>query len=282
MKRILVATDLSERSDRAIDRAVSLCKEFGAHLSVLHVIDEDLPVSIAEEQRRVAERDLREHLFSLRGAEDVAVDFLIDVGKDWMQILRRSESDQFDLVVLGMHRARGLAGLFRGTTVERVVRNGDMPVLVVKDRATKPYQQIAVGIDFSVYSRRALEFALGFAPKAQLRLLHIYSVPFKTFLNGSADSDEGRQSAQVQLKHMVNEEMKVFVAGLEKRLGQAQTVIVEGDPQRAIREQIKDLNANLLVLGTHGRTGMARALLGSVAEDFLADPPCDIMVVKAW
>lgn len=78
--------------------------------------------------------------------------------------------------------------------------------------------------------------------------------------------------------------MAVFLAGLETNLAKAkiERVVREGAPHEVIHKHVADLGTDLLVLGTHGRTGVAHALLGSVAEGFLTDPPCDVVAVKAW
>ena len=284
MKRILVATDLSERSDRAIDRAIILARKFGARLTVLHVIDEDLPASVADRQKEAASANLQEHLSTLSNAKALEVEPVVTFGKDWTEILRRAEDDGSELIVLGTHRERGLGGLLRGTTVERVIRNGNIPVLVAKNRATRDYGSIVVGVDFSVYSGAAVEFGLRFASDAKVCLVHAYEVPFKAFLSGASTHGEIKKAHEEQFSHMVGQEMAGFLA----RLGTPppeepiERVMREGGPHEVIHEEVAKLGAELLILGTHGRTGVSHAFLGSVAEEFLNDPPCDVVTVKAW
>ena len=282
MKRIIVATDLSERSDRAIDRAILLAKTHSARLTVLHVIDDDLPVSVAETQKQSAAQSLREHLASIPGARDLDTDLEVGFGKDWSKILQQADTEQSELIILGLHRESDLGSLFRGTTVERVVRNGDTPVLVVKNRSTRDYQTIVVGVDFSVYSRRALEFALSFSKNARIHLVHAYEIPFKGFLPSAETHAELRKRDETLFRQMIDQEVAVFLAGLDAERGRIETVVSEGDPHSVVNAQIAALDADLLVLGTHGRTGVARAFLGSVAEGFLTDPPVDVVAVKAW
>jgi nucleotide-binding universal stress UspA family protein len=282
MKRIIVATDLSERSDRAIDRAIQLANKFAAPLTILHVVDEDLPTPIANQQHETARQNLRDHISSIAGAGTAKIDISIQFGRDWIEILRQAEAGQAELIVLGVHRERGLEGLFRGTTVERALRNGDAPVLVVKNRAAREYRRVIVGVDFSVYSRRAVEFALHFAPDATIHLVHAFDFPFKSFLAGPESRSGMRQRDEVELVRMIDHEMSGFLAGLEADMGRIEKVMQEGGPDEVIAAKVTALDADLLVLGTHGRTGVAHAFLGSIAEMFLADPPCDVVAVKAW
>ncbi len=84
-----------------------------------------------------------------------------------------------------------------------------------------------------------------------------------------------------QMKSMLEDEMQALLASLPTPPN-LQTVMREGTVREVISEQVKTLRPDLLVIGTHGRTGVAHALLGSVAEDLLSDPPCDVLAVKAW
>jgi len=282
ISHILVGSDLSERSDRAVDRAVDLAKRFSAQLTVLHVVDEDIPSSIADHQKIAATKHLAELVGSVAATGGPRISPVVEFGKDWTEILRQSEILQADLIVLGIHRESRLAGLFRGTTVERVVRNSAVPVLTVRNKPTRDYHTIVVGVDFSIYSRRALDFALSFAPSAEVHLVHAYDVPFKSFLTGSAQKGELNKRQQKQFSEAIDEEMTSFLAGSEPHLTRIRTVIREGDPNEVLRSYVSEKDANLMVLGTHGRTGLARAMLGSTAETFFTDPPCDVVAIKAW
>ena len=81
---------------------------------------------------------------------------------------------------------------------------------------------------------------------------------------------------------MIDEEMATFLASLEVNEPKLHRVMQEGSAQEVLHRQISRLEPDLLVIGTHGRTGVAHAFLGSVAEDLLRAPPCDVLAVKAW
>lgn len=167
MNKILIATDLSPRSDRALDRAVSLAQQHRAHLFVTHIVDEDLPASVADKLKAAADQVIREHLASLRAAKGLAIEVKVVFGKDFADILQQAQDEEVDLIVVGMHREDAFKDMFLGTTVERVLRKGDFPALVVKNRVHRPYKRVVVAIDFSVYSRRAVEFALKLVPSGE-------------------------------------------------------------------------------------------------------------------
>jgi len=281
MKKLLMATDLSARSDRALERAVTLAREHSAKLTVVHVVDEDLPASLADAQEKAAKQAIHKHIGGLTAGNGPHISIEVVFGRAYVDILEMSEKTEAEMIVLGMHREDAFKDMFRGTTVERIIRAGNVPTLLVKDRVSGPYRQIIVGVDFSVYSRRAVEFAVKFVPGGEFYLVHAYDVPFKGFLYGHDTRREVSKQHQVQFQEMIDEEMASFLASLEASASKLERVMQEGTVREVIHRQISRLKPDLLVIGTHGRTGVAHAFLGSVAEDLLRNPPCDVLAVKA-
>ena len=277
-----MATDLSARSDRALERAVSLARDHGAHLTVVHVVDEDLPPALAEAQLKAARHAIQEHIGAL--AADDGPDISIEVlyGRAHADILEMCGKITADLIVLGVHREDASADMFRGTTAERLLRAGNVPVLMVRDRASGPYRRSIVGVDFSVYSRRAIEFAIKFVTNGECFLVHAYDVPFKGFLYGRDTQSEIREQHEKQFDLLLDGETAAALAGLAEKAPKIECVMQEGSSREVIYQQFRRLEPDLLVIGTHGRTGVAHAVLGSVAEDLLRAPPCDVLAVKAW
>ena len=146
MKNLLMATDLSARSDRALERAVGIARDRGAGLTVIHVVDEDLSPILADAQEQAARRALGEHIDSLR--DDKGPDIAIEIvfGRAYADILALAEKTGAEMIVLGMHRDGGSREMFRGTTVERVIRTGRAPTLLVKDRVAQPYRRVMVAV----------------------------------------------------------------------------------------------------------------------------------------
>lgn len=282
MKRLLIATDLSARSDCALERAVSLARDHDAELVVVHVIDDALPAHMADAHERAARQVIHEHIAGLPAGKVPRISIEVNFGRAYIDILEMSEKTKAEMIVLGMHREDEFKDMFRGTTVERVIRASNIPTLLVKDQATGPYCRIIVGVDFSVYSRRAIEFAVNFVPGGEFHLVHAYDVPFKGFLFGHHARRAVSHQHQAQFQQMIDEEMALFLASVDAKAPKLERVMQEGMVRDVIHRQIERLRSDLLVVGTHGRTGVAHAILGSVAEDLLRSPPCDVLAVKAW
>ncbi|MFT5489595.1 MAG: nucleotide-binding universal stress UspA family protein [Paracoccaceae bacterium] len=282
MKKIMMATDLSARSDRALERAVSLARVHGAELEIAHVVDEDLPDTLATAQILAAKTAIEAEVDRLDSANELRVSIHVVLGRPYSDILDLADQTNAEIIVLGVHRIDPVKDMFRGTTVERIIRAGELPVLLVRDRVAGPYGHAVVGVDFSVYSRRAVEFGLRFMPGGAFHLVHAYDVPFKGFLHGAGTRREVNKQHQDQFDRMIKEEMAAFLAGISGTPPKLERIMEEGVARAVISRQVERLKPELLVIGTHGRTGVAHAFLGSVAEDILKTPPCDVLVVKAW
>jgi len=281
VKTFVMATDLSARSDRALARALALAREQAAHLTVVHVVDDALPASVADAQATSARSAIRAHVQDLTGGDSETVSVAIVFGRAFSGILEVAEKAEAEMIVLGTHREDSFKDMFRGTTAERVIRAGNTPALVVTERVARPYRHIMIGVDFSVYSRRAVEFAVAFAPGGTFHLVHAYDVPFKGFLHGKDARDGVSKKDELGFERMVDAEMARFIAGVDGA-PRFEQVIAEGMARDVMHREIERLKPDLLVIGTHGRTGVAHAFLGSVAEDMLSNPPCDVLAVKAW
>lgn len=285
MKRLLLATDLSARSDRALERALQLAREHGAHLTVLHVVDEELPETVRTRTGEAAEAEIGRAVTKLGGDRDVDVSICVAPGRGHIAVLDAAARDDCDLIVLGRHRDESPDRPLRGTTMERVLRQGRIPVLVAAERADGPYARVMVAIDFSVFSRFAAKAALAVAPGAEIHFVHAFQVPFEGFLTGNATRAEVGEQRDAALARMIDAEMAAFLDAGDIAPGDAnriRRVLRNGEVVGVLRSEAARIRPDLLVMGTHGRVGIAHALLGSVAEDMLNRPPCDVLAVKAW
>lgn len=278
-KTILLATDLSCRCDRALDRATALAAEWGASLVVLHVLQEPAPVSDLPSWRRPPDprQVARQQVQSdLRGAEGVKIDVIVDRGEPSSVILETIERLGCDLVVTGVARDETLGRVLLGDTVEKLARKANVPVLVVKSRPRGPYRNVIVTTDFSEGARRALEVALAMLPQAQMTLFHAFDVSFEGFID---DKMAARAAAESRAKA----ESEAFLASTPAvaESGRPVAVICEyGEVGELLQDLARARGGDLVVMGTEGRSGLAGALLGSVARRLLGALAVDMLVVR--
>lgn len=290
LETLLVATDFSPGALHAMRRALLLPAVPGARIHLVHVIDAFPPTAGGRARREaaaqrlelVAARMRRQSATLGRSAPEIIPSVL--VGPPHVEIIRRSRLAKAELVLVGRHRGRGWRGAVLGTTAARVVRLGDTPVLVVKGKPPGPYRRVLVGVGLEDVSLPLAALASRLLdPEAEpLTLLHASQPPPLGRLISAAGSarekaadrrSEGRQAAA---------QMKALVAALADRHPDLalRTLIFHGDPRRLLLARAARAGADLVAVGTHGRTGVTHILLGSVAEDVVAAAPCDVLVAR--
>jgi nucleotide-binding universal stress UspA family protein len=282
MKTILVASDLSARSDRALARAAMLAGQHNARLIILHVVDEELPAAMADNQIEDATRMLGSAVAGLPELSAISSKVQVVVGEHYRTILAEAEASNADLLVVGQHRKDILLDLFRGSTGERILRFGTRPVLIVKSAATHRYVSVLAAIDFSATSRRAIETAVMIAPEADVKLVHAFDIPFRGLVFGGTSMEQLAKKHQRQFQETIEAQTKTFLDSLPVPSAMRQVIAREGMPEEVVLEAVRETRCDLLALGTHGRSGLGRALLGSVAESMIARAPCDVLAVRSW
>jgi len=278
VQRILVASDLTAYTDRAFDRAALLAGQSRASIRLVHAIDPGvLPAAYVARAVREAEAQLEHEV------RDSGIDTHIDVsvkasrGSAETVILEGAEEMQADLIVLGLSHDTSLAGLVRGTTIDKVVRHARCPVLVVKARARRPYARITVALDLAEPSRRALDFALHTFPGTAISIIHV----------AEANSAPGAEIPPVsaERRHLVEDMVTArFMAAGRGGPGASDgptLLFGNGRAVNVLAEQIPRTAPDLVVLGTHGRTGVSNLFLGSVAETLLGALRHDVLVARA-
>jgi nucleotide-binding universal stress UspA family protein len=278
MKNFLVATDLSARSDRAVLRAVKLAREFKAKLTIIHTIDSEIPRGIIDESEKFARQEIE---YCLKGKiKNIKCDIKIVVGNAHKEILKISIKDKVDLIILGIHRHTNRDDPIVGNVIERVVKNSATPVLVVKDRAEMDYKDILVGVDFNAYSKKSLKTALEFFESSTFHILHSYQIPFLGIVGNNADLEKQIvQTSQNDLNEMVEEAVMHCSSGKKKSF-KINQLVKKGYILDALKEELTYLRPQLLVLGTHGRTGISNIMVISVTEHILSNPTCDVLVTN--
>jgi nucleotide-binding universal stress UspA family protein len=274
---LLLATDLSCRCDRALDRATMLAARWQARLVVLHAVEHPPPIAEppswrgATDPAHVARRRVLE---DLQGAPDIDIEVVVERGDPATLILEVVERVRGELVVTGVSRDETLGRMLLGTTVEALVRKASVPVLVVKSRPRQPYRNVVVATDFSEGSRAALETALALLPAAELSLFHALSIPFE----GLADD---RSAVRESAARHAMAESQAFLAATPAAQGRdIRTYCEYGEASALLQDLVQARGADLVVLGTEGRSGLARVLIGSVAQRLLARLHVDVLVVR--
>lgn len=276
MKKILVATDLSSRADRAVLKAIKLAKSYKAHLTIVHIIDEETPRALLDDAAKISQKEIN---YCIKGkVKDLKYDIKIIIGIPHSSILKTVLEENIDLVVLGLHRHIDKSQPMVGKVIERIIKNSMKPVLVVKNRPDFDYKNILVGIDFNIHSKKSLKLSLSLFKNSNFHLVHSYYMPFLGTMDNASIEENFKSNCLSDLNDMTKEVIKEFPSGSKNSFNISKKV-VNGSIFDVLKEEILYLKPELLVLGTHGRTGLTKVLSLNVTENFLANPLCDVLVV---
>jgi nucleotide-binding universal stress UspA family protein len=284
-RRVLVATDFSPGAARALGRAARLPLAPGSQLLVLHVLP-GLPREIARQGMRKAKAALKSAVgtaSSLLQGRGVPADVkaMLAVGDASEEIVLAARSEGMEMIVLGRHSRRRASDVFLGSTAHRVVRAAGLPVLVVSGDPAVPYRRTLAAIDLEVMSRATLELLLRvLGPGTRtVDLVHAFEVPAEALAFPWLDvtklsrwGDKFRRQAVARV-----EEFLRWLPDLGVRW---RASVRPGSASAAVLAEAQRRKADLLAVGTHGKGGLSRLLLGSTAERVLAGSRCDILVAR--
>ena len=303
IQRVLFPTDFSACAEGAYRHAAWLADRFGAELHVLHVVEDpdaperDWPEAAGTGHVRISLADVCEDLgLPLPPpAHDYDPYDLVEVVEAEVvgrkapdAILDYVHDEEIDMVVVGTHGRRGWRRGVLGSVAEAVARRAPCPVLTVRpldapgDGAWPP-SRVLLAVDAVPYdgfdegdAPTAARWAAGLsvAYHAPLEVVHVTS-PAVAALGGAAESERVRTRAREALETLADALRRETDSDLPV------TVTVRtGDPADSVRAVAEEARTHLLVVGTHGRSGPGRALLGSVAEDLIRTAPCPVLVAR--
>jgi nucleotide-binding universal stress UspA family protein len=298
LRRILVPLDFSGLSRQALGSAVPLARKYRAKISLVHVVQlpvvmEALPGGSAylpvntDDLLNAAKAHLAE-LATRLVPRELLDQTVVAEGNPAYEVISTAESLKADLIVLSTNGRSGLKRVLLGSTAERIVRHAHCPVLTVRRQPAAsekpvyperlPWRRILVPLDFSFTSLHALKVAAALAEQSSARLTLLNVVepsPYATGLEGAPlviPDDVFARNAKAQLPRVAQRFVpsSVRVTQLVGH-GRAASVIVE----TALEKEI-----DLIVLSTHGHTGLERLLMGSTAEHVVRHAHCPVFVVR--
>ncbi len=289
---ILFGADFSEGSREAFRAGCSLASPGQTRIHALHVIEphwvpeEPVPYGQVVPGFYAASVDGRERealLARMREmyapCEPVDVEYRVEEGEAARGILRVADELQPDLIVVGTHGRTGLSWLLAGSVATQVVRHAEVPVLALhrpeheRPRKAKEIRMILHPTDFSKGCETSLRVARGLARDLGARMVLFHVVPFGVYASEMSvpiDPEAYREALDEERRLLDGADLKYPV---EARMAR-------GDAAEEILHAAADLDADLIVMGTHGRSGLGRLFLGSVTEYVMPRAECPVLAVK--
>lgn len=293
--RVLVATDLSAAADEALRHGSALARAVpGSALAVCHVLPSLhavrplFPHLAVKESQDLMDLPVRagatvtSRVEAVTGRARDEYELFVDEGVDYAEIVRRAESWRADRIVVGGHGHTGIARMLGGVA-ERVARYAPSAVEVVRDRDRSGC--VVAATDLSDAALPAIHAGLDEAKRRGVKLVVLHAVdlgpatvasvalaPF-----GGFAALPGSVMAQAR---MLAEERIRAALGADAPEAEVEVEVAVGSPAHAVAKLAEERGAALVVLGTRGRTGLSRLLLGSTAERLLRGLPCSVLVVR--
>jgi nucleotide-binding universal stress UspA family protein len=264
----MVCTDGSDEGQNAVAVTLELAQACGSQViavQVLHVVPEfqavapDLPATLG--------KAVQENMAAIKAAADklgVALQSVTPEGQyPHAAIVATAEKVRPDLIIMGRCGKTGLARILMGNVTARVIGHSPINVLVVPRGAALGFQLILVASDGSPYSQAAWELALAMAKQANSQLIGV-----------AVAQEEGEIiEAKAIIRRMLTTSS---LAGVPMKGVNPQGVTADtGIVQQAIKNEV-----DLIIVGSYGRTGLKKLLMGSVTERVIGDSPCPVLVVK--
>lgn len=296
-ERILVATDFSPPADAALKQAVWLARQVGARITLAHTLPDLRRVvhsasyrakldllygegdDFQREVRRESDTKMRRMILNLN-AVDLDVKFETLLGEPFVEITHAVQQEGYDLVLAG---TRGLAAweqFFVGSTAKRLIRKCPAAVWIVKTEHIGPPKVVLAATDFSEVSCKAVTQGLWVAQQAnaEFHLLHVIDsmdIPEDVISKIPQGS-----SLRNEINEEANERLESFIKSLNSDRSRIQSHLAWGTPWKDIGRTAQHLKADLIAMGTVGRSGIKGVLLGNTAEKVLGTCDCSILTVK--
>jgi nucleotide-binding universal stress UspA family protein len=299
-ERILVPVDFSPTSREAVRLAASMARRGRGRLTLLHVGAMPTSAMVFAWSPSIHETAKDLHARMAAASKSLVEEWLLAEAGDGVEaraLLREGfppeqivdEARDHDLLVIGTHGNTGIDRVLLGSVAERVVRHSPIPVLVATGTArgggavAPRFERILVAIDFSDASVRALRLAVSVARAegGSVSVVHVgvapagdANDPWTTAISPAIQDLAARMAAETahRLERLVRDEVPEVLRG--------DVLVREGSPPTAIVEQVRAGHHDVVVMGTHGHTGLERALLGSVAERVLRHSPVPVLVTR--
>lgn len=278
---ILIASDLSEASEIAAERAFLLAAETQAPVVVLHVIPDAFGDLALEEERgtpiseqspevrrfRVGLHLTEQRLARIAGLASTPARTITVKGSTHAQILRIAQRESASLIVLGRNESRPtMKRILLGDTTERVLRATRRPVLIVRRRARGAHENVLVPTDATEVTGAVLQAVHSFAPRARIHVLHLADIP----LPGSSELARIRAALESRLSRW-RMEADLDPASLTLE-------VAKGEPGTGIVAAAERHSHDLIAMATR-RQGLSRALLGSTTELVIRAAATDVLAV---
>ncbi|MCF6184137.1 MAG: universal stress protein [Bacteroidales bacterium] len=280
LNKILLAVDFRNSSDNIVDNAIRIGRVFSSEIILIHVLDDDIQdkkIKLLLNEAVIKRLKIIKNKIESEGIK--TGEPILEFGSFYEKISKTADNINANIIIIGS--AEKLKGdVFKlGITAEKIIRKSDKPVWVIKEDIPLTVKNILCPVDFSRHSKRALKNAITIARRFNAKLIifnvakDVSVVPLK--LNFNLDKENERvMSTHVK---MLDSFLKDFtLTDLNRR-----KEIRRGDPATEILKAISKYKIDLLIMGSTGKSGLSKMIMGSVTEKVIREVRCSFITLKS-
>jgi len=298
IEKILFPYDLSESATKVIPYVLSVAGAYNSEIWLLHVVDDlqrwgEIYVphpsmdAFQGEASKAAEKAM-DKICDEQLQDCSKLQRRVVSGDPATEILKTIEAEDIDLVIMGTHGRKGLEHAIFGSVAENVVKKSPVPVMTVKPSKSKeggtryPFRKVLFPVDFSECSERVFPEALEMAKRFDARLHMLFvarDISYLTTVNVSRDLlnntvAEVARAGEEKMEGLLEEQLRDF--------SDYESKVVIGNPAEEILKYASEQGIDLIIMGTHGRKGLERTLMGSVADYVMKNASVPVMTVNPF
>jgi len=280
LEKILVAHDFSKSSDNVVSTAIGLAKIFNSKVLLIHV----LPKEIDNEKVKLllsetANQKLEETAERIQNNGVQVKKSLLKFGSAFEGIVETAQQERVNLILIGSGETVKGESFQLGTTAHQIIQGSEQPVYVVKEHSTLDVKRILCPVDFSSNSKRALKNAITISRRfeAELHILSVIEPQGLKWFPKEKDWEFETSQQQQQIQKRFNQFLEdLNLVGLTWH-----QELRNGDASKQIINSIAENEIDLLLMGTSGKTGLTRLVIGSVTEKVIREVPCSFVTLKS-
>ncbi len=280
-KKILVAIDGSESGRNALLQAFRFAVDEKCWITVTSVVppyDGEVETVGVRDIRAALRKPCEDALLDARKyaeQERALIKTVCMEGETHERIVDLADAENCDLIIMGRRGLRPVERMLVGRVTARVIGHSQRDVLVVPNNTTVGWKTIVLATDGSRFSALAAERAIAFAKSygGELKVLSVVDVPTELYAEAPQAVDDLIRQAKAYVGTVKRQAEEAGV--------KAETFVGEAEAYQAVNNLAVEQKADMIIIGSHGRTGLRRLLMGSVAETVIGYAPCPVMVVKS-
>lgn len=280
LENILLATDFSKSTENIVRKAIGLAKIFQAKITLIHVLPDNITDKKAKLLLNEAAMNQLEIINKSINSEGVLTNnSILEYGSPFDRIVVTANTINTNLLLIGAGEKLENDIFQLGITAEKIIRRSNKPVWVIKRDRSLDIKKILCPVDFSRESKQALKNAIIMARRfnAELNILSVNQLVYSGPLSLKMDWHE--QNVSKRLEH--TKEFDLFLKKFNLVDMNWKKEIRDGDPDKEILATIKSQKTDLVIMGTTGKSGLSRMIIGSVTEKVIREVPCSFITMKS-